>query len=217
MSDTAMLLNAAYRDPERVPWENREPPEELVELVESGHLKPCSVLDVGCGNGHYSVYLARKGFKVTGIDCAMRAIIQASRNAHYGEAKVRFLVRDAHNLNDLGDPFGFVLEWGMLHFMMPEDREIYIRTLAETMSPGALYMALTFNEASPEWGGPGVKYRVSPRTGATVYYSSKEELDALYAPYFDLVKYTLRETTFEHNPLTHLENYYLLRRKETAT
>ena len=53
---------------EKIPWNSETPPEALVELVESGKVKPCRAIDLGCGAGNYAVYLAGRGFEVTGID-----------------------------------------------------------------------------------------------------------------------------------------------------
>ena len=61
-------------------WTREEPPEELKELVESGKIKPCKVIDIGCGEGFYSIYLASKGFDVLGIDISENAIKYAKEN-----------------------------------------------------------------------------------------------------------------------------------------
>ena len=33
---------------EKIPWNSETPPEALVELVESGSVKPCKTIDLGC-------------------------------------------------------------------------------------------------------------------------------------------------------------------------
>ncbi|HEX8737691.1 MAG TPA: hypothetical protein VF721_20330, partial [Pyrinomonadaceae bacterium] len=59
-----------YSDPNRkCPFFTKNPNEDLVELVETGKiLPPLKVLELGCGNGRNSNYLANKGFEVEAID-----------------------------------------------------------------------------------------------------------------------------------------------------
>ena len=52
---------------EEIPWNIETAPDALVELVESGRVKPCKTIDLGCGTGNYAIYLASMGFDVTGM------------------------------------------------------------------------------------------------------------------------------------------------------
>src|SRR5215472_1797419 len=50
-------------------WERRVPPSDLVELIEGpAALAPGRALDLGCGTGTDSIYLAAHGWDVTGVD-----------------------------------------------------------------------------------------------------------------------------------------------------
>ena len=55
------------------------PNEQLV--VEVSDLLPQSVLDVGCGEGADAIWLARRGWRATGIDVSAKALDRASRAA----------------------------------------------------------------------------------------------------------------------------------------
>lgn len=55
-------------------------PSSLV-LESTANLKPGTALDVGMGNGRNAIYLARKGWKVVGIDSSDAAIKQAQAGA----------------------------------------------------------------------------------------------------------------------------------------
>ncbi|MBL7201233.1 MAG: methyltransferase domain-containing protein [Anaerolineae bacterium] len=55
----------------RMPWETG-PREELVGLVDSGRIAPCRAIDLGCGTGSNSIFLAQRGFEVTGVDLVPR-------------------------------------------------------------------------------------------------------------------------------------------------
>jgi 2-polyprenyl-3-methyl-5-hydroxy-6-metoxy-1,4-benzoquinol methylase len=46
----------------------------LVELVESGRIQPCRAIDLGSGTASNCIFLAKKGFDVTGLDFSESAI-----------------------------------------------------------------------------------------------------------------------------------------------
>ena len=66
----------------RPPWDSGVTPPELIEAVEGPNaLPPGHALDIGCGSGTNSVYLARHGWSVTGVDFAGAAIARAKEKA----------------------------------------------------------------------------------------------------------------------------------------
>jgi 2-polyprenyl-3-methyl-5-hydroxy-6-metoxy-1,4-benzoquinol methylase len=60
--------------------------------------KSCLILDIGCGTGRHSVELARRGYKVTGIDLSESMINKAKINAKKENLKIDFQIKDARNL-----------------------------------------------------------------------------------------------------------------------
>ncbi|GLI16015.1 class I SAM-dependent methyltransferase [Neomoorella thermoacetica] len=59
------------------------------------------ILDVGCGTGNFSLELARRGVKVTGIDISDPMLAKARKKAADAGLAIEFLHADAMNL-----PFG---------------------------------------------------------------------------------------------------------------
>ncbi len=56
------------------PWDSGISPPELVATIEGANaLTPGKALDLGCGTGTNSVYLARHGWAATGVDFVPRA------------------------------------------------------------------------------------------------------------------------------------------------
>ena len=93
---------------EKIPWNSETPPEALVELVESGKVKPCKTIDLGCGAGNYAIYLAGRGFEVTGIDNSPTAITIAQENANKKGVTVTFIVADVlGDLDEVKETFDF--------------------------------------------------------------------------------------------------------------
>ena len=106
-------FNDIYKEitPEEIPWNNEQPPELLVELVESGQVKAGKTLDLGCGLGNYAIWLAGKGFNVVGVDASPTAIKIARRNAKDKGVKCKFVVGDVTgSWADFGTGFDFVYD-----------------------------------------------------------------------------------------------------------
>ena len=75
---------------EEIPWNVETPPELLVELVDSGKVHPCKAVDLGCGAGNYAIYLAGRGFEVTGIDFSPTVIKIAKEKQGKSNLKADF-------------------------------------------------------------------------------------------------------------------------------
>lgn len=67
--------NKFYLDRNKpIPFFKDIPDEELVLYCEDGIFTRGNALDIGCGNGRNSRYLASQGFQVTGIDVSEQSI-----------------------------------------------------------------------------------------------------------------------------------------------
>ena len=167
----------------KIPWNSEVPPAELVELVESGRVRPCRAVDLGCGAGNYAIYLAAHGFDVTGIDISPAAIKIATEKALQQNIRCRFIVADLiGDLHGVRDRFDFAFDWEFLHHIFPDDRTIYMNNVSKLLNRGALYLSVSFSETDPQFGGTG-KFRTTP-IGTTLYFSSESELQDLISPLF---------------------------------
>ncbi len=130
------------------PWDTDEPPKELTELVEGGHVQPCRVLDVGCGTGSYLIYLASKGFNTVGIDVSSFAIKKARVKASRRNLDCRFYEVNFLDLETLSslikEPFDLVMDYGCLHSIKKKDRRRYIPSLKYVTHPKSLFILWTF-------------------------------------------------------------------------
>jgi len=184
------------------PWTKTQPPEELIKLVESGKIKPCKTIDIGCGRGFYSAYLASKGFDVTGIDFSEKAIQYANEQG----VNVKFIAMDVADLSKLREKFDFVLEWGVLHHIMPPQRQKYVKDVANLLNKGGKYLSLCFNEQSSGFGGG--KYRTS-LLSTKIYFSSQSELRELFEPYFHIIEAKII-TMGGGKGQSHIGNYFFM-------
>lgn len=195
---------------EEIPWNIETPPDALVELIESGKVKPCKTIDFGCGAGNYAIYLASVGFDVTGIDISPSAIKTAKENAKKKKVKCNFLVADVlGDLDEVKQTFDFAYDWELLHHTYPEKRKKYVENVYRILNPGGNYLSVCFSEKDPQFGGSG-KYRETP-LGTILYFSSEDESRDLFEPYFNIKELKTIEISGKFAP--HLANYAFMKKK----
>jgi len=195
---------------EEIPWNIATPPDALVELVDSGKVKPCKTIDMGCGAGNYAIYLASRGFDVTGIDISPAAIKIARENAKKKGIKGNFLVADVlGDLDEVRETFDFAYDWELLHHIFPDNRKKYVQNVHKILNLGGKYLSVCFAEKDPQFGGSG-KYRET-RLGTRLYFSSADELRELFEPYFNIKELKTIEVTAKF--VNHLANYAFMEMK----
>jgi SAM-dependent methyltransferase len=191
-----------------IPWNCDDPPEQLVELYESGRIPNGAVLDVGCGAGNYSIYLARKGFSVTGIDRSPGAIRYAKNQASAARVQCNFLVIDVEKEFDKVEGlFDFIFDWQLLHHIFPKNRRNYVDNIFRLLKPNGRYLSVCFHENDSQFGGNG-KYRETS-LGSILYFSSEVELRELFSSLFDILDFKIFKCGVSSS---HIVNYVFMRK-----
>jgi SAM-dependent methyltransferase len=141
-------VNVPYRVLYRLgitPWDREDVPERVrLLLEESPH--PGRALDVGCGTGRDSVYLARHGWAVTAIDGVPQALDAARRRAEAAGVEVKFVQGDVTALHTLGvgEGYDFVLDRGCFHGLGDDARESCAQGVTAVAAPGAGLLMFAF-------------------------------------------------------------------------
>ncbi|MGL1934250.1 MAG: class I SAM-dependent methyltransferase [Fibrobacterales bacterium] len=170
---------------DQIPWNFEHPPKILVELLEKEIIKPCRIIDLGCGAGNYILYLASLGFDATGIDFSEAAIKIATKAALEKNIKCTLEVDGVQDYTiDEANLFNCAYDWEVLHHVFPEEREQYVHNVSRLLKPEGHYFSLCFSEESSQFGGKG-KYRKTP-LGTELYFSSQNEMKLLYEEEFDI-------------------------------
>src|SRR3990170_1179458 len=185
----------------RAPWDIGER-EELVSLVESGRIKPCRAIDLGCGTGANAIYLAQKGFDMTGVDYAEAAIEKARARAKEAGVQVSFIVDDLTNLRHASGTFDFLLDYGVLDDLRPQQREPYLRSMLPLTHSDSLYLLWGFEYAVRWWEKLVPFYDVPFESG---------EIEERFGPYFDIERIA-GKIDYSRWPSGYAA--YLMRRKE---
>jgi SAM-dependent methyltransferase len=180
------------------PWDGHALSPTLRKLIEGPDALPAgTALDIGCGTGDSSIYLARHGWQVTGVDLSAKALDRARAKAAGERVRVNFVRADATRLNSagIGTAVSLILDSGCLHGMSDDARGRYVHELSAIAAPqtGLLIFAFT----------PGGQLGVRGIDQA--------EIERFFTPQWALVS-AADELEMTRNP-DHPARHYLLQRQ----
>ena len=130
---------------------------------------PASILDLGCGTGTHALILAKRGYRVTGID-ASAGMLRVARAKARNRRNPAFVRADMRRF-DLGGSFdaAISMDGAYIHLLTERDLLAHLRTVRRHLSPEGVY-AFEFAQAlKSETEGAGWIYRETPATIVWLY------------------------------------------------
>lgn len=137
--------------------------EQLMEKAIASRLEPCKAITLGCGVGRETIYLANKGFEVTGVDFSPTAIKKARRRAEAAGVDVPFIVDDLTDLRHVTGTYDLVTDFGALNDMGQTARDRYMENVVPLTHSDSYYLMFCFERML-----------------------STEEVERRFRPFFDL-------------------------------
>jgi len=138
------------------PWDGHALSARMRNAIEGpGALPPGRALDVGCGTGDTSIYLARHGWQVTALDFVEAALKRARAKATAAGVDVAWMRGDATALQRSGvrGDFQLIVDNGCLHGLPDEGRDAYVREVTAVAAPDAVLLLAGFSD-NPRRRGP---------------------------------------------------------------
>jgi len=156
--DTLAMLDGFFKD-ERVRWNNffanlkadhplstQLPAESLVTYLRDNKIKAGNALDIGCGNGRDSIFLAQHGFRVDALDISDEAVTLTSRNAKEKGVTVQAHRCALFDFDVEAASYDLVHDSGLLHHLFPHRRPQYIDYVSRALKTGGFLSLVLFNE-----------------------------------------------------------------------
>jgi ubiquinone/menaquinone biosynthesis C-methylase UbiE len=110
-----------------------------------------SLLELGCGAGNLSIYFARAGYTVTGVDIAPTAISWARENAAEAKADIHFILGDVLHLDEVKDEtFDIALDGRCFHCIIGEDRIQFLKTARRVLKHHGILLLNTMCNEVPQ-------------------------------------------------------------------
>jgi SAM-dependent methyltransferase len=164
------------------PWDTGVVPQELSTLVEgAGALPAGRALDIGCGTGTQSVYLAQHGWRVTAVDAVDRPLVRARARADAARVDVEWLKADVTKLGSLGIEPGLTLAFdrGCFHGLNDRQRAAYAAGVTALAAPGAALLMMAFAPSRVPGAPSGVEdTEVAARFDRWVLSATEPDNDA---------------------------------------
>jgi ubiquinone/menaquinone biosynthesis C-methylase UbiE len=148
-----------------------------------------TILELGCGTGHWSEFLSSKGFKVCALDISDAMLSKARLK---GIKNVEFRKGDAAALSFPDENFNTVVSFTMLEFT--KDPGLVIKEIFRVLKPGGLFIAGCLNLNS-QLG----KTKNTVETFRNAHFFTKTELAELFKEwgYFELNECVYLSPSFE--------------------
>jgi ubiquinone/menaquinone biosynthesis C-methylase UbiE len=142
-------------------------------------------LELGCGAGNVTLFMAERGFDAYGVDIVPEAITWAKEKMRKSSASADFRVGDVVDLKSYSDGFfDFVFDGETLHCIIGKDRRTCLASVFRIVKQGGLFLAGAnlVNEKVRERVDSGLGSYFDPQSrclyhndGLPYYYLSREK------------------------------------------
>ena len=113
--------------------------------VESG----CVFLDLGCGQGRDSLFMARKGFNVVAVDASTEGIDSLNLAAKKYNLDIRIACQDIKNFKIEKDNYTIINIFNTLHFLEKKDALKIIEKVKKNLKQGGFVAINDFTTQDP--------------------------------------------------------------------
>jgi 2-polyprenyl-3-methyl-5-hydroxy-6-metoxy-1,4-benzoquinol methylase len=170
-----------------MPWYNENLDFDLEEELDRRKITAGKFLDIGTGPATQAIWLAKRGFNVTGSDLS-KAAIKRARTIYASEKNVNFIVDDILNSNIKENQFDYIFDRGCFHVLLPTHRQICIVKIKQILKDNGILFLKCFSDKEPRQEGP--------------YKFSEQDIRGLFGKYFTIgsIKETVYQGTLDPFP-----------------
>ncbi len=202
------VFNELYRSSEM--YYGWEPRKEFQDYTKNVELTDKTVLDLGCGEGRYSIYLAERGCSVTSVDMSHVGLNKLRLIAKGRHLQVKTYLCDAADYDFPDCKFDLVIAATVLDHLNDIARPKVISGIKRTLKHEGVAFISVFTTHDPGYRArtgkldEDEKYKVSDTSVCIEHYFEPNELreqfsdfDVLY--YYEGIEPDLHHGTPHHN------------------
>jgi cyclopropane fatty-acyl-phospholipid synthase-like methyltransferase len=159
-------------------WESDKPTPYVIDCLNDGLIKKSdSVIDIGCGFGRNSNWLATQGIDVTAINIDKQEITHAKNRAKELVVTLNYILSDFLKYDNKGKLFDVALDLGCSHMLSTPDQYLFEKKAATMVKTGGLLIYFGFSKNHPAY---------NPDSKRAIYRNS-EDLLKIYGKDFEIL------------------------------
>jgi len=178
-----------------------------------------NILDLGCGVGKNSNYLAKLNNTVVGIDISSEAIRIAKERAEKLDIKVQYQVSNIGSKYAFDDEyFDVVVDVISSNSLNEKEREIYLSETKRVLKPGGYFFVRALRKEGDKnakfllTNSPGPEkntYKIKD-LGLVERVFEEKEIKEMYGKNFEILKLQNKTAYTKYNNQSYKRNYWLI-------
>ncbi|MDZ7832708.1 MAG: class I SAM-dependent methyltransferase [Desulfobacterales bacterium] len=167
---------------------------EFSEYFQNKDLSGQTAIDLGCGEGRYALYLAKKGCRVLGVDRSRTGVEKLEKMAEAQNLPIIAQTADIAEVDPAPASTDIIVAATILDHLEGELRRRAINGIKSALKPGGILYANVFTVSDPGYklkkrgGNDQVLFDVSETAAGIAHYFAKEELKAVFKD-FSVITY----------------------------
>jgi cyclopropane fatty-acyl-phospholipid synthase-like methyltransferase len=183
-----------------------DPEPELLRFIRSNGHKG-KALDLGCGDGRHSLFLAKAGYHVTGVDVSRVGLkkLEAISSFEKLSSAIALHHSDARDFNYPAENYDFIAAVTLFdHIPKPDVFPLFEKVAGSLKIGGTIFVKVhTINDP----GHTNGKSRASELAWAINHYFEPKELKNLFKEKFKILKYSEYDDLDKTHGQPHFHNF----------
>lgn len=181
-------------------------------------IKKLRILDLGCGTGRNSNYLAGLGAQVSGIEISNTALDIAKKRAEKADLRVDYIfgnIGDKYNFKN--NFFNLILDITSSNSLNNKERQIYLNEVNRVLKPNGLFFSRVLCKDGDKNAkkllkiNPGQEYDtyILPGINIRERVFSKDDFIKMYSEHFKIIKIIKESGYSKFNNQSYKRNFLL--------
>lgn len=177
---------------------------EFTDYFNGKNLKGLAGLDLGCGEGRYSIYLARHGCEMLSVDRSVEGIKKLKKMATTYHLPIHAEVTDIEDFVFPDNRFDIIIAATILDHLPDQLRLQTISNIKQSLVPGGMLYVNVFTVNDPghktkmNAGEKGLPGNISDTAECMEYYFKEKELQHVFSDLTVLFYYEGTEQDLSH-------------------